>query len=49
MLGRLLGNAWVETIASHTHLAPDSVCRSAVRISGSIANDMLRRYQWAAS
>ena len=41
MIGRLLGHTRVETTARYAHLARDSVCRSAVRISDSIADDIL--------
>ena len=41
MIGRLLGHTQVETTARYAHLAEDSVRDSAVRISDSIASDIL--------
>ncbi len=41
MIGRLLGHTQVETTARYAHLAEDSVRDSAVRISDSIAADLL--------
>ena len=41
MIGRLLGHTQVETTARYAHLAKDSVHESAVRISDSIAADIL--------
>ena len=42
MIGRLLGHSQVETTARYAHLAKDSVRESAVRISESIAADILK-------
>ena len=44
MIGRLLGHAQVETTARYAHLARDSVRESAIRISESIAADILKGY-----
>ena len=44
MIGRLLGHTQVETTARYAHLARDSVHESAVRVSESIAGDMLEGY-----
>ncbi len=44
MIGRLLGHAQVETTARYAHLARDSVRESAIRISDSIATDLLKGY-----
>ena len=44
MIGRLLGHARVETTARYAHLARDSVRESAIRISDSIAADILKGY-----
>ena len=44
MIGRLLGHTQVETTARYAHLAQDSVRESAVRISDSIAEDVLTGY-----
>ena len=44
MIGRLLGHAQVETTARYAHLARDSVRESAIRISDSIAADILKGY-----
>ena len=41
MIGRLLGHTQVETTARYAHLAKDSVHDSAVRVSDSIAADIL--------
>ena len=41
MIGRLLGHANVETTARYAHLSQDSVRDSAVRVSDSIAADIL--------
>ena len=41
MIGKLLGHTQVETTARYAHLAEDSVRSSAVRISDSIAADIL--------
>ncbi|MDE0695967.1 MAG: tyrosine-type recombinase/integrase [Boseongicola sp.] len=41
MIGRLLGHANVETTARYAHLSQDSVRDSAVRVSDSIAADLL--------
>ena len=42
MIGRLLGHTQVETTARYAHLAKDSVHGSALRISESIAADILK-------
>ncbi len=42
MIGKLLGHARVETTARYAHLARDSVRESAIRISDSIAADILK-------
>ncbi len=44
MIGKLLGHARVETTARYAHLARDSVRESAIRISDSIAGDLLKGY-----
>ena len=44
MIGKLLGHARVETTARYAHLARDSVRESAIRISDSIAADLLKGY-----
>ena len=44
MIGRLLGHTQVETTARYAHLARDSVQDSALRISESIAADILKGY-----
>ncbi|MDE0031518.1 MAG: site-specific integrase [Deltaproteobacteria bacterium] len=44
MIGKLLGHARVETTARYAHLARDSVRESAIRISDSIAADILKGY-----
>ena len=44
MIGRLLGHSQLETTARYAHLARDSVRESAVRISESIAADVLKGY-----
>ena len=49
MIGRLLGHTRVETTARYAHLARDSVRRSAVHISESIADDILSDYRPATS
>ena len=41
MIGKLLGHTQVETTARYAHLAEDSVRESAVRVSDSIAKDIL--------
>ena len=41
MIGRLLGHTQVETTARYAHLARDSVHEAAVRVSDSIAADIL--------
>ena len=41
MIGRLLGHSQVETTARYAHLARDSVHEAAVRVSDSIAADIL--------
>ena len=45
MIGKLLGHTKVETTARYAHLARESVRESAVRISDSIAADILKGYQ----
>ena len=40
-IGRLLGHSRVETTARYAHLADDSVRQTAIRISDSIAEDIL--------
>ena len=40
-IGRLLGHSRVETTARYAHLADDSVRQVAIRVSGSIADDIL--------
>ncbi len=45
MIGKLLGHSKVETTARYAHLARESVRESAVRISDSIAADILKGYQ----
>ena len=45
MIGKLLGHTKVETTARYAHLARESVRESAVRISDSIAADILRGYR----
>ena len=44
MIGRLLGHTQVETTARYAHLARDSMHDSAVRVSESIAADILDGY-----
>ena len=44
MIGKLLGHTQVETTARYAHLARDSVRDSAVRVSDSIAADILKGY-----
>ena len=44
MIGKLLGHARVETTARYAHLARDSVRESAIRVSDSIAADILTGY-----
>ena len=44
MIGRLLGHTQVVTTARYAHLAEDSVKESAVRVSESIARDLLAKY-----
>ena len=44
MIGRLLGHTQVETTARYAHLARDRVHESAVRVSESIAADILGGY-----
>ena len=41
MIGRLLGHSEAQTTGRHAHLAWDWVWESAVRISNSIAADIL--------
>ena len=48
MIGRLLGHRQVETTARYAHLARDSVRDSAVRVSDSIAADILSGYRGGA-
>ena len=48
MIGRLLGHTQVETTARYAHLAKDSVHDSAVRVSESIAADILDGYSGQA-
>ena len=48
MIGRLLSHTQVETTARYAHLAKDSVRDSAVRISESIAADILKGYRGRA-
>ncbi len=45
MIGRLLGHTQVETTARYAHLAQHSVRESAVRVSDSIAADILGDYR----
>ncbi len=45
MIGKLLGHTKVETTARYAHLAWESVRESAVRISDSIAADILKGYR----
>ena len=45
MIGKLLGHTQVETTARYAHLAQDSVREAAVRVSDSIAADILRGYR----
>ena len=45
MIGKLLGHTKVETTARYAYLARESVRESAVRISDSIAADILKGYQ----
>ena len=40
-IGRLLGHSRFETTARYAHLADDSVRQVAIRISDSIADDIL--------
>ena len=40
-IGRLLGHSRVETTARYAHLAGDSVREAAIRVSDSIAEDVL--------
>ena len=49
MIGRLLGHTQIETTARYAHLARDSVHESAVRVSESIAADMLAGYAGASA
>ena len=49
MIGKLLGHTQVETTARYAHLAKDSVHESAVRVSESIAADMLAGYAGEAA
>ena len=45
MIGKLLGHTKVETTARYAHLARESVRESAIRISNSIAADILKGCQ----
>ena len=45
MIGKLLGHTKVETTARYAHLARESVRESAIRVSDSIAADILKGYQ----
>ncbi len=45
MIGKLLGHTQVETTARYAHLARDSVHEAAVRVSDSIAADILKGYR----
>ncbi len=45
MIGKLLGHTKVETTARYAHLARESVRESAVRISDSIAADVLKGHR----
>ena len=45
MIGKLLGHTQVETTARYGHLAQHSVRGSAVRVSDSIAADILSDYR----
>ena len=47
MIGRLLDHTQVEATARHAHLPKDSVHDSAVRISESIAADLVMDYPGA--
>ena len=49
MIGNLLGHTQVETTARYAHLAKESVRGSAVRVSESIAGDLLPGYPGAAA
>ena len=49
MIGMLLGHTQVKTTARYAHLAKDSVHDSAVRVSESIAADILEAYPPAAA
>ena len=49
MIGRLLGHTQVETTARYAHLASASVHESAVRVSESIAADVLGDYAGQAA
>ncbi len=44
MIGKLLGHTKVETTARYAHLARESVRESAIRVSDSIAADILKGY-----
>ena len=44
MIGKLLGHTKVETTARYAHLARESVRESAIRVSHSIAADILKGY-----
>ncbi len=45
MIGKLLGHTKVETTARYAHLSRESVRESAIRVSDSIAADILKGYQ----
>ena len=45
MIGKLLGHTKVETTARYAHLARESVRESAIRVSDSIAADILKGYR----
>ena len=45
VIGKLLGHTQVETTTRYAHLAQDSVREAAVRISDSIAVDILKEYR----
>ena len=49
MIGRLLGHANVEPTARCAHLSQDSVRDSAVRVSDSIAADIIVEWGGAGS
>ena len=49
MIGRLLGHTQVETTARYAHLAKDRVHEAAVRVSDSIAADIVKEYPGQAA